>query len=152
ELQFRRKKAGGERGPKDNYGPDREIVSAHATAKQNGELVLNMETENLVADGNELTYDCPTETRGPKMVRRGTPMTAAKDANKIEAQELTLIGADAGGKGQLAVAKGPGRIDLYDRGNEKMPYPQHALWKDQLVSTKDGPYDLLTLTGDAAFL
>ena len=43
-------------------------------------------------------------------------MHAIRDGNMIEAQELHLIGADKTGDGQQAFAKGPGRIDLLDKG------------------------------------
>src|SRR5262249_5502673 len=43
----------------------------------------------------------------------------------------------------------PGWIGLFDKKTNKRG--QHASWKDQLVSSKDGAYDLLVLTGDAFF-
>src|SRR5262249_33982682 len=53
---------------------------------------------------------------------------------------------------QQARAIGPGRIDLADRSADKPRYPVHITWNKVLTSTKDGPYDLLTLTGGAAFV
>src|SRR5262249_3288288 len=65
-----------------------------------------------------------------------------------------MVGADARGNGQRAIAQGPGRIDLFDRATNS--HPRHALWQEQLETTKDRQgervFDLLTLTGDAAVL
>ena len=47
-------------------------------------------------------------------------------------------------------AKGPGKLDLYDKKTEKRP--THAAWQDKLVSTKAGDQDLMILTGKASFV
>ena len=36
-----------------------------------------------------------------------------------------------------AKAKGPGRVDMFDRANPKNNWPVHAKWRELLVSTKD---------------
>ena len=113
-----------------------------------------MDTENLEAYGTELHYRSAGPNAGPQTILKGSPLHAIKEANKIEARELHLIGADKSGNGQKAFAKGPGQIDLFDRATKS--YPTHALWRDSLVSTKerdgDKVFDLLTLAGDAAFI
>ena len=84
-----------------------------------------------------------------------------------------MFGPDKNGGGQHAFAKGHGKIDMLDKNLEvdpkqktndskakaddgKPPYTLHAIWKDNLISVKDRDgdkvYDLLTLTGDAAFI
>jgi hypothetical protein len=155
KLQFRRKAGAAETG-RDGRTTDREIESAHATARTGNEVVLALDTETLSAYCSELIYHCPTPTRGTQTILRGSPLQAIKDAHKIKAQELILVGEHQKGSGQQVVAKGPGQVDLYDRNNPKNPYSHHALWKDTLITTKareaDRIYDLLTLTGDAAFL
>jgi hypothetical protein len=60
------------------------------------------------------------------------------------------------GAPQQASAKGPGQIDLVDKGNDQgaspRRYPINIIWKKKLTLTKDGKYDLFTLTGGACFL
>jgi lipopolysaccharide export system protein LptA len=155
-LQFRRKEAAG--AGRDKTSSDREIESAHATARPGSDVVLVMDTENLAAQCAELTYHCPVPGHGPRTVLKGEPMEAVKDGHKIHARELTLIGAEADKKdsGQQMEAKGPGQVDLFDRNNLAKPYTQHAFWQDMLITTKDRQgervLDLLTFTGDAYFL
>lgn len=148
ELQFRRKNAvkpaGEPAAPatNDNTGTELEIETAHATGKQ---VTLASNTEALTVFGNDLTYN--TITR--ESVIKGAPeMVAMKDCNEIYAPELVLIGI--GDKnGQQATAKGPGRIEMHDRGSGRRTL--HANWKETLVSSKDGAFDVLILTGDARF-
>src|SRR5205823_1976839 len=106
------------------------------------------------AYGTELHYRCAGAGIGPQTILKGNPLHAVKEANKIAAFELHLIGPDKNGQGQKAFAKGPGQIDMYDKTTKT--YPTHALWKDSLISTKerdgDRIFDLLTLTGDASFI
>lgn len=152
ELQFRRKNAPNAPGeaaapaPKPPAGEDRsvelEIETAHATGNQ---VILTSDSEVLTAFGNDLTYN--TLTR--ESIIKGTPeMVAMKDGNEIYARELVLTGVGEKNS-QQATAKGPGRIEMRDRGTGRRTL--HANWKDTLVSSKDGPYDILILTGDAKF-
>ncbi|HYT93362.1 MAG TPA: hypothetical protein VEL76_31890 [Gemmataceae bacterium] len=157
ELQFRRKN-GPANAPRerDTHSTDREIETAHATARPGEVVTLVMDTEGLSAVCADLLYSCPTAARGPQTILRGTPVDAVKDGHKIKAQELLLIGADQKGNGQQLTAKGPGRVDMFDRANPKNNWPVHATWRDLLVSTKDKEgdklLDLLIFTGEARFL
>jgi hypothetical protein len=176
KLTFRKKTAA-EVTPgaaKDSLAGNKEIDSALATVNQPGrEVTLAMDSENLEAWGSELFYHSATATSGPRTVLKGAPMHAIRDGNTIVAQELHLFGPDKRGGGQHAFAKGPGKIDMLDKNLEtepkqktgegkaksddsKPPYTIHAIWKDNLISVKDRDgdkvYDLLTLTGDAAFI
>jgi len=157
ELRFRRvASAGGD--PRNN----KEIETALATARAGREISLSMESENLEAYGSKLFYRSATDVSGPQTILEGQPMHAFRDGHKIMARELHLIGADKKGNGQQAYAKGPGRIDMLDKkadngaGGGKATYSTHAVWNDSLISTKDRDgdrvFDLLTLTGDAAFV
>jgi hypothetical protein len=161
-LQLRRKESAEQRAASEaGKGTDREIEMAHATARKGKEVVLAMETENLDAYCSELIYRCPTKTMGPQTILKGQPeLRAAKDGHEIRATELHLIGADKNGIGQQAYAKGPGRIDLFDKSKSPedprdRQYPFHAVFKDfcVFVKDKDGDrlLDLLTFSGDAAF-
>jgi hypothetical protein len=169
-LKFRRKQpppgAGrpGERlgdGPGerigDRTGGDREIESAHATITPGAgtEVVLSLDSENLACYCNELVYECATAERGSRTVLKGEPLEAARDGHKIKARRMTLVSADAKGRGQHVIADGPGQVDLFDRTPGK-GYTTHALWKGLLTTTKykegERDLDLLTLTEDAAFI
>jgi hypothetical protein len=156
ELQFRRRPSTDARKAGDDQSSDKEIESAHAVSRPGRHVELSSEVERLEATGSDLYYYCATEASGPKTVLKGEPLNAIKDRNYIKARELTLVGADPKGNGQQALAKGPGQIDLFDRNNPTEPYPLHAVWRDTLKVVKDREgdriYDLLTLTGDAAFL
>jgi lipopolysaccharide export system protein LptA len=157
KLQFRRKPGTDPRAGRDSQSVDREIESAHATGQ---EVVLSLDTEHLEARGTDLVYHCPTADRGPETTLKGNPLQATKDCNVIHASELWLLGSAQKGGPQRATARGPGRIDLADRNSidpadpsHSTPrYPVHIFWKDMLVSAKDGPYDLMTLTGEACFV
>jgi hypothetical protein len=156
ELQFRRKAEADPAATRDNPSADREIDSARATARPGEDIKLAMDTENLAAYGDELIYHSPVPGRGPQTILRGAPLHAVKDAHVITARELDMIGADAKGEGQHGFARGPGQIDMLDRNSGAKVHQYHALWKDTLVVTKDKEgdqtYDLLTFTGDAAFI
>jgi hypothetical protein len=159
-LQFRRKAPAAPAAPRDGraVGTDREIESAVATAPPGNEVVLTSDTEKLAATCEELTYRCPTPTRGAQTVLKGKsrPMWAVKEGHKIQARQLTLVSADQKGNGQQIEADGPGQVDLFDPNNPTREYPTHAFWQDKLVSTKardgDVVLDLLTFTDDAFFL
>jgi lipopolysaccharide export system protein LptA len=150
ELQFRRKNPGSRR-PGTGPGPAHravglEIEQAHAWGAS---VTLVSDLENLEATGNDLVYTAPTPASGAQTLLKGDPMVAAKDGNKIHARELRLLGADPKGGVQRATALGPGRIDLLDRTTGK--WPRRARWQQELISTKEGAYDLLTLKGAAGF-
>jgi hypothetical protein len=176
KLTFRKKTAAEipAGAAKDSVTGNKEIESALATVNQPGrEVTLAMDSENLEAWGSELYYHSATATSGPRTVLKGSPMHAIRDGNTIVALELHLFGPDKNGGGQHAFAKGPGKIDMLDKNLEteakqksgdakpksddaRPPYTLHAIWKDNLISVKDRDgdkvYDLLTLTGDAAFI
>jgi hypothetical protein len=152
ELQFHRKAKSDVPVKRDNQSTttDREIESAHATGK---DLQLALDTSNLVVKvAEELIYHSPTATKGAETTIKGKPLRAAKDGNEIQARELWLRSALVKGGPQEAKIKGPGRIDMLDRNSPTERRPVHVIWRDILISNKDGPYDLLTLTGDAAFV
>lgn len=156
-LELRKKEQPQARGSNGERGMNKEIAKAHATSFPGREVLLTMDTQKLEAFGDEMIYWKGTETVGPQTILRGKPLRAAKDAHKIKALELHLIGADKDGKGQKAFAKGPGIIELHDKS--KGTYPMEALWKDVLTVETDsekGPdgeraLDLLTFKEDAVF-
>ncbi len=153
EMQFRKKV--GASSPRDSSTGGKEIETALATSRK--EVVLTMDTENLEAYGSELFYRAGEPNKGPQTILKGNPMHAAKEGHKIEALELHLIGAHGkDGQGQEAHAKGPGRIDLFEKGNVKNPWPVYVLFQDHMTSIKDREgeqfFDLLTFVGDAAFI
>ena len=154
-LKFRRKAESAIAAKQDKAGSDREIESAHATARQGMEVVLALESESLACHCQELIFQCPTTQRGARTVLRGEPLEAIKDAHKIKAKELVLVSSSQKGVGQQIVAQGPGQVDLWDR-NPGKGFTTHAIWKGLLTSTKykEGlrESDLLTLTEDAAFI
>jgi hypothetical protein len=156
ELQFRKKAAGPRTGPRDSTTGDKEIETAHASSRKDKDVVLTMDTENLEAYGSELFYRAPTAGQGPQTIISGSPMRAVKDGHKIVARDLHLCGPNTKGEGQQARALGPGRIDLFDRGNPQRPYPNHAVWRDVMTAVKDKDgdqiFDLLTFTGAASFV
>jgi hypothetical protein len=157
KLKFRPKPAGATTAPRDASTGDKEIEWVLATCRKDKDVVLTMDTESLEAYGSELYYEAATGERGSQTILKGSPMRAVKEGHKIVAQELRLLGSkDKSNMGQKAIAKGPGRIDLFERGNLKNQYPVHALWNDLLTSVKeregDQVLDLLTLTGAASFV
>lgn len=156
ELQFQRQKPAAAAAKADNRGDGRAIESARATARQGQDVTLVMDVENLHAQCSELLYFAPTDKRGPQTILKGEGLEVFKDAHRIRARELILVGADKHGQGQQLLAKGPGQVDLYDRNNEARPYPRHAVWKDTLTyaRTRDDQreLDLMTLNQDARFI
>jgi hypothetical protein len=163
EIQFRRKLSpGGRRATQTN---DREIATAHATATGDKvDVVLALDSEDLEAYGKDLFYRAATPGKGPETILKAGPhhpgtkaplIKAIKNCNIIQARELWLIGSAQKGGPQYATAQGPGRIDLADTNNSNPNDPRFPVtvkWGDKLTSTKDGPYDLLTLTGGAEFV
>ncbi|HYV39575.1 MAG TPA: hypothetical protein VE988_28060, partial [Gemmataceae bacterium] len=155
-LKLRRKPAQTGPGKADKSSSDREIESAHATARPGNEVILSLGSENMACTGcQDLVYESPTADRGARTVLRGESLVAAKDGHKIKAKKLELVAANQKGAGQQIIAEGPGQVDLWDR-NPGKGYTSHAIWKGLLTSTKlkdgDRDYDLLTLTEDAAFI
>jgi hypothetical protein len=155
ELQFHKKDAKAAADtPKPAPGDqsvDLEIETAHAvTLVAGSQVTLKSDEEELVAFGHELVYDARTR----QTVLRGRPdMVAMKAGNEIYARELVMISSDktapAAKDSQQATAKGPGRLAMLDKSSGQRTL--HARWKDELLFGKDGPFDLLTLNGDAAF-
>jgi hypothetical protein len=143
ELQFQQKD---ENSPKTTVREDRsldlEIQTAHATGK---EVTLKSDSENMDAAGDDFFYDA--RTRQSTLKRSGPSLVwAMQNGNEIHAREIRIVEQKGA---QQVTALGPGWIDLLDTKNGSRG--QHAEWKDQLVSGRDGPYDLLVLTVDAAF-
>lgn len=161
ELQFRRREAtaNGPAAPpprSDDTGEaSMDIETAHATVTGERELKIHSDAENLEAWGKDLFFDNRTKTTILKgepeqpfpYDQAPRPMRAVKDGNVIYARELRLVEVDGV---QQATGIGPGRIELFDK-TTKTPRPVTALWRDKLVSNKDGGFDCLTLTGDAVF-
>lgn len=154
-LKFRRKAAPVPATPASKTSSDREIESAHATARAGMEVVLSLDSENLACHCAELIFNCATGDRGSRTELRGTPLEAVRDGHLIKARKLELIAANAKGQGQQVVAEGPGQVDLCDK-NPGKGHTTHAIWKGLLRTTKykegDRELDLLTLTEDAAFI
>jgi lipopolysaccharide export system protein LptA len=125
---------------KDDRSVELEIESVHATGEN---LTITSDAEMLTAYGNDLFYDNRTRQT---TLKGDQEMVAIKEGNEIHARELQLI--DQKGA-QQATALGPGRIDMLDKTTGKRT--QHAIWKDTLISGRDGTLDLLILTGEAVF-
>jgi lipopolysaccharide export system protein LptA len=148
ELQFRKKAPTGiaaeapkARGKADN---DRSLSLQIETARATGQdVVLTSDTENMDAHGNNFFYDA----RSLRTTLKGTPMWAAKDGNVIEAPELQIQNTHDG-QGQTAVALGEGKLSLYDKSKK----PVHAHWKEKLVSSREGEFDVIHLMGNASFI
>ncbi len=153
KLQFRRKAPSDKR---EGRSTDKDIETAWATNRSGKEVVLTMDSDELEAYGEELIYHSATADSGPRTILKGKPLHAIQKGHKIEAKELQLFGADKNGKGQKALAQGPGQIDIFDKSNPKKTHPMHALWKETLtlVRDKDGNrwLDVLTMTGDATWV
>ncbi|MFL5245588.1 MAG: hypothetical protein ACJ8FY_26125 [Gemmataceae bacterium] len=156
ELQFRRKKQAETQVPRDDHAPDLEIESAHATG---GQVVLTSDGEGLEAHGDDFHYNAATK----QTILKGAPSKPDSDPqsetvqthgmwaidkqlNKIGVRELYLV--DQKGA-QQASGKGEGEIFLFDKATGK--YPLHAKWTGSFTSTKEGPYELITLVGGAEF-
>jgi lipopolysaccharide export system protein LptA len=154
ELTFRKKEevSGAAKGVGGDSG--REIESAHATVRKGGAVQVAMDTENLEAGCDDLTFESASADRGARTTLRGEGTWAIKDGHKIISREIMLRQANTQGKGQILTAKGPGRVDLFDRVQRKVT--TRAFWKTNLEATKypdgDRDLDLLTLTEDASFI
>jgi hypothetical protein len=147
-----------EKGSKANSDRTaKEISKAHAEAWGADTITMTLSSENThVYDAKELFYEAATADRGSKTILRGALLNITKDAHQVFSPEITLVAANKKGEGQMAVAKGPGHLDLMDPKSKDARYPQQAFWSDQLVYTKDRQgtkvFDLLVLSGDAAFV
>lgn len=140
-LHFQRKNgAGGVAAASSEDGPQMEIENAHAWGNQ---VTLTSDVEVLTAYGNDLVHDGPTR----RSVLKGSPeIVVFKDGSEIRARQMEIIGAD---DGQQAQIKGPGKINMLDSATKERTL--QARFDDDLISTKDGVYDKLELTGNAAF-
>jgi lipopolysaccharide export system protein LptA len=151
ELHLRRKESGAK--PGGEASPDRnlEIETARATGPD-GQVTLTSDAEKLTAHGNDFFYDATRELT----ILKGRPlMSAERDENVIQARELHIQDhkpARPGDKAyRTATGIGPGTVDLVDKNSSPYRKVMRASWNDKLVSTKDGPHDLLIFTGDATF-
>lgn len=148
-LQFQRKQAGKEGNSAAGaplFGEGRssqlEIESAHAWGNT---VTLTSDAEVLAAYGSDLVYDAHNR----RTILKGNPqMTALKDGNEINAHQLEIEGT-GDKENQQARIIGPGTIDWLDSATKERT--QRARFRDKLVSAKEGAFDVLTLTGDAAF-
>jgi hypothetical protein len=142
ELQFHPKDGKSSRAVNEDRSLDLEIESAHAIGKQ---VQLSSDSEHLSAEGDDFYYDARTRQ---SILKRGGPdgVWALQDANEVHARELRILQQKGA---QQVTAIGPGSIGLLDKKTGQRT--QRASWKDQLVSSKDGAYDLLVLTEDASF-
>ena len=143
-----------------NSATDRnlQIETARATGGFK-EVVIISDTEKLEARCSEFIYDA----RKLLTILRAAPgeeMEANRDGSFIHAREMQIqeikpaanAVKDANGKVrtyQEVLAKGPGRVDMWDKEKEKSE--DHASWRDTLTSTRDGTHDLLILKGMARF-
>jgi hypothetical protein len=159
ELQFR-KKANPQ--PDDaatpaTAGGDKEIETAKAFKRGDGEVVLALDSEGMAAYGNELHYFAGDGVKGPKTILKGDPLRSVKDGHKMVCQELHIQSANRAGEGQVTKAWGPGQIDLLDEKNpQEENRPTHIRWRDTLtvVKLKDDNevFDLMTVEGEASFI
>ncbi|TPW00885.1 MAG: hypothetical protein FD125_2891, partial [bacterium] len=148
ELQFTRKNTEGAPPPSaparfdDTRGAQLEIDSAHAWGNQ---VTIASDGECLTAFGNDLVYDARTR----QSTLKGAPeMVALKDGHEIRAQVLRM--SSVGDKqAQHAEIDGPGVINMLDGATKERTL--QARFKTKLVTGKEGFFDVLTLTGDAAF-
>jgi hypothetical protein len=167
ELKLTRKEAGAARD--DNAGDHGlQIETAHAVALGDDEVELKSDAEKLVAHGHDFLYNARTKLT----ILKGDPnkldsgMWADSDGSLIHAREMRIQDQQgpAGKNWRQIIATGPGRLDFQEKkpdpakkpepGKKPEPdkKPTHASWNDKLVSTKDGPLDLITLTGAAKFI
>ncbi len=137
------------------------IESVHATADENSKVTLTSDAEKLiVTEVNDLMHEAKT---GVTVLKGNPNLRADKDDNVLTTRQLTIeeikiLGSDK--TYQKATALGPGKIDLADKkATQANKRPQHALWNDTLISTKDERtltakgemQDMLILTGAARF-
>jgi hypothetical protein len=131
-----------------------EIETAHATAGHGKPVVLTSDLEKLHALGTDFFYDARTKLT----VLKGEPeIEAHRDESIIYAREMriqeTKLPPVAGHEPEVfqkVIAVGPGNIHMMNKTAKKRT--THAYWNDLLTSTRDGPNDLLILTGNARFV
>lgn len=141
EIQFQRKNPDAAQAPGDERAEGLDIETVHATGK---EVILTSDAEMLEAHGIDFFHD----KKAHLSILKGQPkMWALDQGNEIEAPELQLT--DVKGA-QRATALGEGHIRMLDKKTGDRPL--EARWKNKLVYAKDGPHDLLSLTGDASFV
>ena len=141
ELQFHRKSATSQKPGSEDRSADLEIESAHATGKL---VTIRSDADNFKAEGNDFTFvaqDRLSILKGDQKIR------AAQDGTKIVARELHLL--DKTGAQQVK-AVGPGAIEMYDRATHKSPH--RARFDHELVSTREGTFDVITIRGNAALV
>jgi hypothetical protein len=149
ELQFHRKEAAGD--PTRSTDTQLDIDWARALQLQDLPVSITSFAEVFNASCYDLRYEArtrQTKLKGNPNSRDNREVVAMKEGNLIKAAELCVTAADPQTPQQVT-AKGPGQIDMLDK--EKGQRTSHASWRDLLTSTKDGLYDCLILTGDAAF-
>lgn len=162
DLRISRKEA--ERAPGARDGRSLEqglnIETAHATGKL---VTLASDSEELIARGDDFFFDAHKKETILKGADGVEVDKQGNDCSRIRARELRIqeqTAPAAGGPSakafQHVTAQGPGRIDLLDKELlEKKSIEKsvmHAVWGDKLVSTRDGAYDLMVLTGAASFV
>ncbi len=141
ELQFHRKSATSQKPGSEDRSADLEIESAHATGKL---VTIRSDSDNFKAEGDDFTFvaqDRLSILKGDQKIR------AAKDGTRIVARELHLL--DKTGAQQVK-AVGPGAIEMYDRATHKSPH--RARFDHELVSTREGTFDVITIRGNAALV
>ena len=111
----------------DKSGSDREIESAHATARRGETVTVAMDSQNMHCECQELDYQCPTPDRGARTVLRGTPaipVDACKDSHRILTLEMVLVGADSTRANQHMFAQARARsISTTKRPTATIPMP-----------------------------
>src|SRR5439155_105196 len=141
EIQFQRKNPAPAQATRDDRAEGLDIETIRATGK---DVVLTSDAEVLDAHGMDFFHDKKTHLS----ILKGQPrMWALKDGNEIEAPELQLL--DVKGA-QQATALGEGHIRMLDKKTGERPLEAH--WTKKLVYGKDGPHDLLWLTGGPCFV
>jgi hypothetical protein len=136
-------------------GPDQslEIETVHAIDRRK-DLVLTSDAEKLDAYGTDFFYDASKKLT----LLRGSPeIKVVRDGTILHAREMQMQDVKAPPRPgqppevfQQVIAPGPGSIHLTSKGKDKST--THAYWTDRLISTRDGPNDLLILIGNARFV
>jgi hypothetical protein len=167
ELKLTHKEAG---AANDDNATDHglQIETAHAVAFGGEEVEVKSDAEKLLAHGNDFLYNARTKLT----LLKGDPnkpdsgMSADSDGSMIHAREMQIQDQEGppGKYWRQLSAKGPGRLDFQEKkpdpakkpepgkGPAPAKKPTHASWDDKLTSTKDGPLDLIILTGAAKFI
>lgn len=114
------------------------------------------EQDQLVAFGNDLVYDQPSDCS----TLQGAPLYVLRDRNVLTAGDAkqkrigTLVLQPGPDKKPTTTVHGPGRIELYDAAAKANTL--HATWQTSLTHTKEAnknrEVDLLIFTDDASFV